>query len=320
MFLRSVLASLLYLGAIAAQAQHYPTAPVRILVAFSAGSQTDVLARLVAPKLSEAWRQPVIVENRPGGAGAVAGGALVHAAADGHTLMMYSDGHAVNAALNSGTLPYDTLRDIARVSQVATMPSVLVAGPALKAGAVSELVAIAKSRPGALTFGSAGIGGGLHFAGEFFKAAAGIQAVHVPFKGTQEALAETMAGRIDYMFSTPGLALPLIRSGKVIALAVGSGERLALLPQVPTMKEAGLAGFDYDLWLGLFAPAKTPRRIVEQISADIARVVSLPEVSQQLAAQGFVHKPNTPEQFDQLVRAQVERLRELVNVAGIKLE
>jgi len=317
---KSLLALLIGLGGAAAHAQNYPSAPVRILVAFSAGSQTDVLARLVAPQLSAAWRQPVIVENRPGGAGAVAGSALVQAPPDGHTLMMYSDGHAVNAALNFATLPYDTLRDIARVSQVATMPSILVAAPALRVQSVNDLIRTAKSRPGALSFGSAGIGGGLHFAGEFFKIATGVQALHVPFKGTQEALAETVAGRIDYMFSTPGLALPLIRSGKVVALAVGSAERLSLLPQIPTMREAGVAGFDYDLWLGLFAPARTPQRVVEQIAAEISRIVDQPQVKAQLDAQGFVHKHNTPAEFDRLVHAQVEQLRQLVTTAGIKLE
>jgi tripartite-type tricarboxylate transporter receptor subunit TctC len=302
------------------EAQAYPTKPIRIVVAFSAGSPSDVLARLIAPKMSEKWGQPVVVDNRPGGAGAIAGGILVNAAPDGHTLMFYSDGHAVNAALYAAKLPYDTLRDIARVSMVSSFSSVLVVAPSLGVKSVKELIALAKARPGQLNFGSAGIGGGVHFSGEMFKQAAGINTVHVPFKGVSEPLAETMTGRIQYMFSPVGPALPFIKDGRLLALAVGSAQRSPLLPDVPTVAEAALPGFAYDLWNGLFAPAKTPRPIVDQINKEVTRIMNLPDIKERLSSLGMVHRANTPEEFDRLVRATVEKLSKVASAAGIRID
>jgi tripartite-type tricarboxylate transporter receptor subunit TctC len=304
----------------ASQAETYPSKPVRILVALSAGSGTDVVSRMLAAKLSESWRQPVVVENRPGASGSVAATALLNAAPDGHTLMAYSDGHAVNAALNASSLPYDTLRDFARVSMVARFPSVLVVAPSLGVTSVQELIALARSSPGKLSFGSAGIGGGLHLSGEMFKLGAGIDALHVPYKGPLEALGDAMSGRIDYMFSPLGQTLPHIRSGKVRALAVALQERSSLLPEVPTLGEAGLPGFAYELWAGWFAPASTPRPVLEQISSEVARTMSLPGIREQLLNQSMIYRENTPEEFDRFVRAEVERLRDLGQRAGIRLQ
>ena len=301
-------------------AQAYPSKPIRMLVALSAGSQNDILARMIAPKMNERWGQSVVVENRPGGAGAIAGGILVKAAPDGHTLMFYSDGHAVNAVLYAAKLPYDTLRDIARVSMVASFSSVLVIAPSLGAKSVKDLIALAKARPGQFSFGSAGIGGGLHFSGEMFKQAAGIDTVHVPFKGVPEPLAETMTGRIQYMFSPVGPTLPFIKDGKLLALAVGSAQRSPLLPDVPTVAEAGLPGFAYDLWSGLFAPANTPRPIIDQINKEVARIMNLPDIREQLLSQGLVHRPNTPEEFDRFVRAEIDKLSKVAKVAGIRID
>jgi tripartite-type tricarboxylate transporter receptor subunit TctC len=298
--------------------QAYPTKPVRLLVAFSPGSQTDIVARIIAPKATENWGQQVIVDNRPGGAGGIAGGILTKAAADGRTLMMYSDGHAINAALNPDILPFDPLRDIDRVSLVASLPSILVVAPALRVTSVKDLVVLGKSRPGKLSFGSAGVGGGSHFSAEMFKIAAGIDAVHVPYKGAAEALTETIAGRIQFMFTPPGPALPFIRDGRLLAIAVGSAQRSALLPQVPTVAEAGLPGFEYDLWIGLFAPAGTPRPIVKQLNGEVTRIMNLPDVKERLASQGLVHKAITPEEFDRFVRAEVDKLKNVVRIAGIK--
>ena len=301
-------------------AQTYPTKPIRLVVALSSGSQTDILARILAQKMTENWGQPVIVDNRPGGAGAIAGGILVKSAPDGHTLMMYSDGHAVNAALNPAILPFDTLRDIARVSLVANFPSILVVAPSLGVSSVKDLIALAKGSPGKLSFGSAGIGGGLHFSGEMFKVAATINVIHVPFKGAAEPLAETMTGRIQFMFAPPGPAMPFIKNGRLLALAVGSAQRSPLLPDVPTVAEAGLPGFEYDLWVGLFAPAGTPRPLADQLNREVSRIMTFPDVKERLSSQGVVHKPITPEQFDRFVRAEVDKLRNLVRVAGIKPE
>jgi tripartite-type tricarboxylate transporter receptor subunit TctC len=306
------------LVASSASAQTYPAAPVRIVVALAPGSQIDILARMLAPRLSESWRQPVVVENRAGGAGVVAGSILVNSPADGHTLMMYTDGHAVNAALNAAILPYDTLRDIARVSLLASMPSVLVVPASLGVSSAQDLIALAKAKPGQLSFGSAGIGGGAHFSGELFKQAAGIEAVHIPYKGTVEALADTTSGRVQYMFTPPGPALQLIRSGRLIALAVASPQRSPLFPGVPTMEEAAPPGFQYEFWQGLFAPGRTPRAIVEQINREVHRIMMLPDIQGQLQSQGLVYRPRTAEEFDRFVRAEVDALRNIIRVAGIK--
>ena len=300
--------------------QTYPFKPVRMLVALSTGSQSDILARMIAPKMQEHWSQSVIVENRPGGAGAVAGGILVNATPDGHTLMLYSDGHAVNAALYEAKLPYNTLRDIARVSMVASFSSVLVIAPSLGPRSVKEFISFAKSKPGQLSFGSAGIGGGLHFSGEIFNQTAGINAIHVPFKGVPEPLAETFTGRIQYMFSPVGPALPFIKDGRLLALAVGSTQRSPLLPDVPTVAEAALPGFSYDLWTGLFAPAATPRPVIDKLNKETTRIMNLPDIKEQLLGQGLVHRPATPDEFDRFVREEVEKLRKVIRIAGIQVE
>lgn len=303
-----------------ADATAYPNRPVRILTPLSIGSQVDITGRMLAQKLSEAWGQTVVIDNRPGGAGGIAGGMLVNSAPDGHTLMIYSDGHAVNAALNAASLPFDTLRDIARVSLVASMPSILVVSPSLGVRSVKELIALARSKPGHLSFGSAGIGGGLHFSGELFKVAAGIEAVHIPFKGTPESVAETMAGRIHYMFSSPGPALPFIKSGKLVALAVGSAQRSPILPEAPTVAEAGLPGFEYELWQGLFTPARTSPAIIARINRDVEAAMTRPDIRDKLLAQGLVYRPNTPQEFDRFVHAEVKKLSHVVRVAGIAVK
>ena len=217
-------------------------------------------------------------------------------------------------------LPFDTLRDIGRVSLVASFPSILVVAPSLGVSSVKELIALAKNSPGKLSFGSAGIGGGLHFSGEIFKMAAGIDTVHVPYKGLPETLTETMAGRIQYTFAALGPTLPFVKNGRLLALAVGSAQRSPLLPDVPTVAEAGLPGFAYDLWSGLFAPANTPRPIIDQINKEVARIMNLPDIREQLLSQGLVHRPNTPEEFDRFVRAEIDKLSKVAKVAGIRID
>lgn len=297
--------------------QNFPTRPLRMIVAFTAGSETDFFARLVAQKMSENWGQQVVVDNRPGAGGTLAGAIAASAATDGHTLFMNSMAHAVTPAIYT-KLPYDSLRDFAGISQVAGVPNVLVVAPAQGIRSVKELIALAKQKPGQITFSSAGIGSGMHINGEQFRLAADINVIHVPYKGGPEALTDTMTSRIHYVFSPIGLALPMIKDRRVVPLAVSTARRSPALPDVPTVAEAALPGFEFDTWYGLFAPAKTPRPIITQLSREVSRILSLPDIRERMAIRGGVPKPSTPEQFDRFVRDEAEKLGKVVGAAGIK--
>lgn len=311
-------ASSLAVAVHAAQSQqNFPTRPVRMIVAFTAGSETDFFARLVAQKMSENWGQQVVVDNRPGAGGTLAGAIAASAATDGHTLFMNSMAHAVTPAIYT-KLPYDSLRDFTGISQVAGVPNVLVVAPAQGVRSVKELIALAKQKPGQITFSSAGIGSGMHINGEQFRLAADINVIHVPYKGGPEALTDTMASRINYVFSPIGLALPLIKDRRVVPLAVSTARRSPALPDVPTVAEAALPGFEFDTWYGLFVPAKTPRPIITQLSREVSRILNLPDTRERMAVRGGVPKPSTPEQFDKFVRDEAEKLGKVVSAAGIK--
>jgi tripartite-type tricarboxylate transporter receptor subunit TctC len=300
-------------------AQDYPTRPIRILVGFSAGSASDILARTVAQKLNEAWGQPVLVDNRPSSGGIVAGTALATAAPDGYTLLVVSAGHAATAAMFT-KLPYDTLKDFAGVSRIANVPSILVVSPALGAKSVKDLIALARSKPGELNFSSPAVGSANHLAGELFKTLAGIQAVHVPYKGIPEAMTAVVTGNVQFNFSPVVNVLSLSRDGKLLPLAASGGKRSAVLPEVPTVAEAGLAGYIFDPWFGLLAPAKTPRPLLARLSSEVARIVELPDVKERLRALGADPAPNTPEAFDAYIRAEVAKFQKIVQDAGIKPE
>ncbi|MGH6629135.1 MAG: tripartite tricarboxylate transporter substrate binding protein [Burkholderiales bacterium] len=300
-------------------AQDYPSKPIRIVVGFSAGSTTDILARTVGQKMSEAWGQPVLVENRPSAGGIVASSAVATATPDGYTLLMVSAGHAATAAMFT-KLPYDTLKDFAGVSRIANVPSILVVSPAFGAKSVLDLVALAKSRPGQLNFSSPGVGSANHLAGELFKTLAGIHAVHVPYKGIPEAMTAVVAGSVQFNFSPVVNVLPLSRDGKLLALAASTGKRSAILPDVPTVAEAGVSGYVFDPWFGILAPAKTPKALLDKLSGEIARIVELPDVKERLRALGADPAPTTPEGFDAHVRAEVAKFQKIVQDAGIKPE
>jgi tripartite-type tricarboxylate transporter receptor subunit TctC len=302
-----------------AHAQQYPSKPIRILVPFSAGSQTDVLARAIGAKLAEQSGQQVVVDNRSSAGGIVAGGIIVGASPDGHTVMLTSNAFAVSAALYT-KLPYDPLKDFAGTGQVASAPLVLVVAPGLGVKSVNELIALAKQKPGQLSFGSAGIGSGTHMGGEQFKFAAGINVVHVPYKGTPEALVDTMAGRIQYWLSPIGPAYPLVKEGRLLALGVTTAQRSPALPDVPTVAEAGLADFEHDAWYGIFAPARTPRALVKQINLAIARVVDLRDLKERMQVQGVVMKSSAPEDFMKLVAADIANMSKVVKAANIKVD
>ena len=302
-----------------AQAQDFPNKPVRIVVPFTAGSATDILARTVGQKLGEIWGQTVIIDNRPGAGGTIGAGAVAKSPADGYTLMVHSAAQAVNPFIYPG-LPYDTLKDFAQVAPLAGQPNVLVVAPSLGYKSVADLIADAKKRPGALNFGSAGMGSGTHINGEKFKLAAGIDAMHIPYKGTPEALTDTMGGRVTYFFSPISAALPLVRDGKLLALGVSSAKRSAVLPNVPTIAESGLPGFDYNLWVGMFAPAGTPSEVVAKINRDVNRVLREPEVKERMAALGAEGMSMTPAEFDKFVRAEMDEAAKVVKAAAIKVQ
>ena len=304
---------------IARTPQNFPTKPVRLIVPFTPGGASDILARRLAPKMSDSWNQQVVVDNRPGAGGTLGAGIVAKATPDGHTLLLHSIAFAMNAALYS-KLPYDPLEDFAPVSQIMISTSLLVVAPTLGVKSVKELIALTKQKPGQLNFSSAGVGSGMHLNGEQFRFAAGIDVVHVPYKGVPEQLVDIMTGRIQYCLSPLVPALPFIRDGRLLALAVTTARRTPVLPDVPTMAEVALPGYEYQAWFGVFAPARTPRPVVDQISREIARIVELPDLKKQFMIQGEEGRSSTPEEFTRFVRAEIERYSKLVKLAGIKIE
>ncbi|MFO1218901.1 MAG: tripartite tricarboxylate transporter substrate binding protein [Burkholderiaceae bacterium] len=302
-----------------AQAQPYPAKPVKIIVPFTPGSATDILARTVGQKLQEAWGQSVVVENRAGAGGTIGAAVVAKSAPDGLTLMVHSAAQAVNPFIYP-TLAYDTLKDFVQVVPLGGQPNVLVAVPSRGYKSVADLIAEAKKAPGTLNFGSAGIGSGTHINGEKFKLAAGIDVAHIPYKGTPEALNDTMSGRVAYFFSPISAALPLIRDGRLVALGVSSARRASRLPEVPTIAESGLPGFDYNLWVGLFAPAGTPADVVDKINRDVNAVLREADVRERLASLGAEAMPMSPAEFDTFMRAEMDDAAKVVKAAGIKAQ
>ena len=317
--MKAVLAVLLALATAGAAAQDYPSKPIRIVLGFSAGSTTDILARTVGQKMNEAWGQPVVVENRPGAGGVGAGNTVATAAPDGYTLLVVSAGHAASAAMFT-KLPYDTLRDFAGVSRIANVPSILVVSPSLGVKTVSDLVALAKSKPGQLNFSSPGIGSANHLAGELFKTLAGVQATHVPYKGIPEAMSAVVSNDVQFNFSPVLNVLPLTRTGKLVPLATTTGKRSVVLPELPTLAEAGVSGYRFDPWFGILAPTKTPRPVLAKLSSEVARIVDLPDVKERLRAVGADPAPTTPEEFDAYIKTEVAKFQKIVKDAGIKPE
>ena len=297
----------------------FPVKPVRMIVAFTPGSETDYFARIVGQKLGERWGQQVVIDNRTGAGGVLASALVASAAGDGYTLFTHSMAHAITPAVYA-KLPYDTRRDFAAVSKIAGVPNVLVVTPGQGLRSVKDLIALAKQKPGQITFGSAGVGSGMHINGEQFRLVAGINVVHVPYKGGPEALNDLQGGRIQFVFSPIGLALPLVRDKRLLALAVSTSARTAALPDVPTVAEAALPGFDFDTWYGLFAPGTTPGSLVARISADVRTALAASDVADRIAARGAVLQPSTPEAFERFVRADVEKLARIVKAAGVKAQ
>jgi tripartite-type tricarboxylate transporter receptor subunit TctC len=308
----------LWLGALLAASSataqtDYPNQPVRMVVPFSAGSVTDLLARSIGDKLSERWGQQVIVENRPGIPGTAS---VAKSAPDGLTLMLTSNGHTVAAVLNK-SLTFDPVKDFAGVTQVASVPLVLIVPPDLPAKSLRELIALAKEKPGTLNFASSGLASTAYVSGELLKQTAKLDIVHVPYKGAPESLTGIMRSDSHMFFAGINIALDLIQSGKVHPLAVATSRRIASLPSVPTFAEAGLPEFEYDAWFGIMAPASTPAAVLDKVSRDVDAILQLPDVRKRLESQGVITVVSTPQKFDMLIRSDTERFGKMLREAGV---
>jgi tripartite-type tricarboxylate transporter receptor subunit TctC len=300
-------------------AADYPSKPIRILIGFTPGGGPDITARQIAQRLSEIWKQQVLVEHRPGAGGTIAAGIVARAPPDGYTLLSVSASHAIAPAIYS-KLPYDTLSELSGITQTGSSKYVLVAAPSVGMGSLKELIAAAKAKPGQLYFSSAGVGSGTHFAAEIFRSMAGIDAVHVPFKGLSEALGEVMAGRIQFTAIPIANVANQVKAGKVLGLAVGSAERDPLLPEVPSADEAGLPGYKPEAWYGLLTSAGVPRPIIAKLNREITRILAEPDLKQRLSAVGIEPRPTTPEAFDRLVREEVALLTKIARASNIKAD
>ncbi len=310
--------------ALQAQAQNdpsadYPSKPVRILVGFTPGGGPDITARQIAQKLGEIWKQQVVVENRPGAGGTIAASMVARANPDGYTLLSVSSAHAIGAAIYP-KLPYDTLTELSGITQTGSSKYVLVVSPSLGIKSVRELLAAAKARPGQLNFSSAGVGSGTHFAGEIFRSMAGIEVVHVPFKGIPEALGETMSGRVQFFMAPIANAVNQVKEGRLVGLGVSSPERDPLLPEVPTVAEAGVPGYKTELWFGLLTSSAVPRPIVAKLNREIGRILSDPELRQRWTAVGIDPRPTSPEAFDRLIREDVALLTKVARASNVRAD
>lgn len=313
-----VLAALILTSSVSgALAQSYPSKAVRVVVPFTPGSAIDVFSRAITQQLSELWGQPVLVENRAGAGGTVGAALVAKSPSDGYTLLVNSVAFVQSPALYA-SLPYDIQKDFVGVSALVSSPYVLVVGPAAGMRSVAQLVAAAKARPGQLNFGSAGIGTGTHLVAEKFKQAAGIDVVHVPYKGGPEANVDTMTGRVTYWFPPPSIVLPHVRDGKLLALGVTSARRSDLMPEVPTIAEAGIGGFEDKIWYGMWAPAGTSADLVETLSKDVARALAAPEVRERLTKLGAEPMTMTPAEFARFVRSEIDDSARIIKAAGIK--
>ncbi len=316
-FIHVAAAVLLAAGSLQASAQEYPNKPVHVVITFPAGTATDIVGRVVCQKLSEYWGQPVVAENRGGAGGSIGTAIVAKAAPDGYTLLINSTAHAVNPA-TFARLPYDTLKDFVEIASLAGQPNVLVVPPSSPIKSVADMIAAAKAKPGAINFASAGVGSGTHLNLEKFKLATGVDVTHIPYKGSPEVFGDLLTGRVDYYFAPISAAISAMRNGKLRPLAVSTAKRSSQLPDVPTIAESGVPGFEFTLWFGLWAPAGTPANVVEKINRDVNRALADSGVSGQLAKLGNDTMSMTPGEFGKFVRREMEDYAKVVKVAGIK--
>jgi tripartite-type tricarboxylate transporter receptor subunit TctC len=311
----SVVLLILFCGHAAAQS--YPTKPVHLIISFTPGSSTDIVGRAVAAKLSEMWGQQVVAENRVGAGGTIGSEQVARAAPDGYTLLSNSSAHVANPSIYAN-MRYDTLKDFTNLAPLAGGPNVLIVGQQAGWKTFGDFIAAAKAKPGSLHFSSAGIGSGTHFNLEKLKLMAGIDVVHVPYKGTPEAISDTIGGRVCCYFAPMNAALSHVQGGKAIALAVSSAQRSPLLPNVPTVAESGVPGFDYTLWVGLWGPAGMPAELVTKINSDVRKALASPDLSERLTRLGTVPMNLSPQEFTQFVRKELDDTAKVMQAAGIK--
>lgn len=321
---------LLHLGAIGlgstsltqrafAQADGFPSKPMKVILGFPAGGALDLIARAIAQRWGERLGQPMVVENRPGAGGTIATAAVAKSPPDGYTTLFVSPAHAVNVSMYR-SLPYDTEADFEPIGMASITTPVLVVNPSLGVKSVSELIAMAKAKPGNLNIASSGVGSSSHLSSEIFKSMAGVNVVHVPFKGTVDALRDLVAGQVHMSIDSITALLPFIKDGRLVALGVGSTVRSPLLPDVPTIDEAGLKGFSVFAWAGFLAPAKTPRPVVDKLNAALNAVLQMPELRVQLAQMATVPRGGTPDEFKRLINGEVKRFAQVIASAGIPIQ
>jgi tripartite-type tricarboxylate transporter receptor subunit TctC len=311
---------LLGLAALGASAQSYPSRPIRFVVPYPAGGPLDTVARLTAQKVSEALKQPVIVDNKPGAGGNIGADLVAKSPADGYTVLMGAVAtHAINPALYA-RMPYDAARDFVPVTQLASTPNVLIVNPAVPASSVREFIAYAKANPGRLNFGSGSNGSAGHLAGELFKTMANVDMAHVPYKGAAPAMQDLVGGQIHLMFDNLASALGPMRAGKVKGLAVTTAKRSSLAPELPTIAESGLPGFDINTWFGVFAPAGTPRDVVERLHGEFTRALAAPDVREKMVNLGAEPVGNRPEEFAAYIRGEADKYARVVKASGARVD
>jgi tripartite-type tricarboxylate transporter receptor subunit TctC len=314
----AALAATLVAAGAAAQG-NWPAKPIRMIVPFTAGSVTDIIGRTVAESMSKSLGQPIVIENKPGAGGTIGAAQVARSDPDGYTVLVHSSGHALNPAIYPN-LPYDTVKDLTGVTPLAAVPNVLVVSPARGWKSVADVIAAAKARPGQMNYASAGTGSATHMNAEKFKLRAGIEAQHVPFKGTPEAMTDVIGGRNDWFFAPLSPALPLIKDGKLLALAVSSAQRSPALPSVPTTVEAGVPDSEYTLWVGMIVPAATPAPIVKRLHDEAVKALAAPEVKARMAMLGAEAMPMESAAFNAYIKAEVESAGQIARTANLKAQ
>jgi tripartite-type tricarboxylate transporter receptor subunit TctC len=318
--LRTALAAALACAATLSFGQEFPEKPVRFVVGFTPGGPSDILARAVGQKLGERWKQQVLIENRPGAGGNVAAEAVARSAPDGYTWLLGNNSILATNQTLYGRLAYDPVKDFAPVSLVAVQPNILVVNPQVPANSVTELIALARKQPGKLNYASSGSGAAAHLAGELFKTMAGLDMVHVPYKGAQPALTDVIAGEVQLMFATSASVIPFIKAGKLRALAVTTARRSASVPELPTVSEAGVPGFEAITWHGVVVPAATPAPLVERLNRDIVGALSAPDLRERLSALGAEVVAGTPREFADYIASEIPKWSKVVRDSGARIE